>query len=262
MTTTTEGYRSASGTVADLDDRGHQVLIRIPHESFDGYRTDFARHAFADSFARQLPEFKREHRLHVGECSRAQSLDTHNEIVADFDQTPVAERTFNDVRDGRLRGYSFHYFNAHERIPHPVHAGGIRYLRADVDEVSAVSRPAIPGTVTAGLRSMPDVADERLAVFARALEHVNRHRTKNAVGQSDTGHRSQLLDAAYAYPELYIDYVRTHADSVLDDAVEQRYRLFEMQRDGLLPKSPEYRLGEIFRRHQPNERNRRCLETQ
>jgi phage head maturation protease len=164
-----EGYRSVDAVVHDLDEGRHLALVHIPHESFDHYQTDFARHAFAESFARHLPPVYREHQpsQHIGETIRAQSLPAHNELVAQFHHSTMAERAYNDIKNGTLRGWSFWYRNA-QSIPHPVHPGGIRYVKADFEELSAVSRPAIPGTLTAGLRSQVALALGRLALIEKA----------------------------------------------------------------------------------------------
>jgi hypothetical protein len=222
------------------------VIVEIPHRSFDRHGTDFDNECFKESFARQLPEMKREHLLRIGEGLRAEVLPHANRLVGQFDDSVPAERTFHDIAEGRLRGWSFHYLNA-ESVRHPVVPGGLRYVKADMDEFSAVRSPSIPGTKTAGLRSEPDLAQERLALLDRARAH----------GERATGRRSVLNP--YERPEEFIEGVRARASDVLDDMVEQRYLLFEMQRDGLLPKTPSFRLGEIFARHQPIERNRRCL---
>jgi phage head maturation protease len=222
---------------------GHAALIRIPHESFDAFGTDFARHAFADSFARSLPELKREHKQHIGECTRAQSLPAYNEIVGEFDRTPAAERAYNDIARGALKGWSFHFYNG-KHVPHPVHRGGVRYLRADVDEVSAVARPAVPGTVTAGLRSEPDA-------LTRYLE-IRAHVGLPAIG-TKSGHRSLLvLD-----PLEYIEAVQARASAKLDDLVEFDYVVHEEMRDGLRPKTPQFQLGQLFYRNDTRGRHRR-----
>lgn len=239
MTTLDQGYRAVAA-VHDLDETKHQVIVEIPHRSFDRHGSDFDNDCFKESFARQLPEMRREHSVHIGDGLRAEVLPHANRLVGQFDDTLVAHRAFDDIASGRLKGWSFHYYNR-KHVPHPVHHG-IRYVSADMDEFSAVSRPSIPGTKTTGLRSEPDALTRLLEV----QEHAERV----------TGQRSELTLNAYEHPGLYLDWVQDHADDVMDEMVEERYRLFEAQRDGLMPKTPKFRLQEIFARNVTRDRHR------
>ncbi len=152
-----EGYRSVDGHVHDLDERRHQVIVSLPHETLDHYMTDFQRGAFADSFRRHLPEMLGEHdpHQHLGHAIRAEVLPTDNRIIGAFDDfatNPTARRYFGAIKDGRVKGWSFFFRNG-EHIRHPHVPGALRYTRADMEEFSATARPAIPGTLTLGIRS-------------------------------------------------------------------------------------------------------------
>lgn len=156
MTTTTEGFRSI-GTVHDVDDRRHSVIVEFPHETLDSYRTDFGRDCFRDSFHRQLPVMLREHDRHslVGHATKAEVLPHANRIVgqfSSFEDVPLARQTFAQIRDGDLPGWSFHFRNG-RATRHPNVRSAVRYTKADMPEFSAVTMPSIPGTKTVDIRA-------------------------------------------------------------------------------------------------------------
>jgi len=197
MTTTAkldQGYRSVEGAFHDVDERRHQVIVSIPHERLDHFNTDFQRGAFSDSFKRHLPEMLGEHdpHQHIGEAIRAEVLPTDNRIVGAFDDfasNRTARRYFNDILDGRIKGWSF-YFRSAQHIAHPTVPGARRYIRADMEEFSATARPAIPGTATLGIRSRPGSAGS--AVLDR-LDDVRGRLTLLRFDRiQDRAHRAEL----------------------------------------------------------------------
>jgi HK97 family phage prohead protease len=219
MTTTptlAEGYRSADGRVYDVDEKRHQVVVSIPHERLDKMNTDFMRGAFAESFRRKphVPMLA-EHRPEnlIGHTIRAEVLPLDNRLVGQFsslEANPVARRYFAHIKDGDLNGWSFR-FSAGEYTGHPSVRGALRYTRAQMDELSAVAFPAIPGTQTLDVRSAqgarydPDLAyiDEvrqrgELVSLGAAMERYHRrdmeelHRTR---GQLPLSQRRKNFDA-------------------------------------------------------------------
>jgi phage head maturation protease len=239
MTTTDEGYRSVPGTVIDLDESRHQALVELPHDVVDGFGTSWDPGCFRASLERRLPPVLREHlpSQHIGEVRGAQSLPRTTQLVAQFDDTPLAEASFRDIQSGKLKGWSFHFKHG-VHAPHRSVRGARRYMRADMEELSAVSSPAIPGTRTLQLRSQPDALTRLLEVKAH-MERVS-------------GHRSLLVPNRYKDPLEYIDSVLARANAKLDEAVEDDYLVHEEMRDGLRPKTPEFRFAEIGWRYNPS----------
>jgi hypothetical protein len=241
-----EGFRDLPARVHDLDEKRHQAIVEIPHRSWDAYHSDFDTDCFRESFARQLPEMKREHRDRIGESLRAEVLPHANRLVTQFDDSPIGERSFRDIRDGRLKGWSFHYRNG-KFVQHPDHPEGVRYMKADMAEVSAVARPAIPNTRTVGIRSQPD-----------PLTYLEEVRAR--MGRR-TGQRSQpgeIVLSPYDEPELFLLWVAERAERRLSEITESRYERYELMRDGLAPPTPQFRLQQLFVKHPPKG-PRRCL---
>lgn len=211
-----EGFRSVLGNVADVDEGRHEVLVRIPHESYDSYDSDFARGAFAESFERN-PHFPllEEHRpeLRLGHAISAQVLPMHNEIRGQFDRTPVADRGFRRILDGIIKGWSM-WFRHGIAVPHPTRPEGRRYVKASFEELSAVRRPSIPGTVTAGLRSAEG------AGYAHGWDFGYR-------SQPEDDYEDDLGELEYA----------------IDEA---RYHIVDLRRDGKIPPSKCQQIASRF----------------
>lgn len=184
------GFRAIDATIHDLDERSHRVVIDIPHDTVDSYDTCFAPSCFRSSFERRLPVMLREHdpRDRVGQATSAEVLSHANRIVGQFEpfeSNDCARRTFEDIRLGKLRGYSFFFRNAIAAETDKRSARGRRvkrYVRAEMPEFSAVAHPSIPGTRTVELRSIEleaffdaeaqlrsDVAGQDLAIAERRL---------------------------------------------------------------------------------------------
>lgn len=242
-TATTEGYgyRSMDGRITDVDDRSHQALVELPCDVLDRCGTSWAPGVFEDSLRSQEPPVLREHRWSepIGQVLAHQSLPRCTQLHVGFDDfqaNPVAKRAFNEIKSGKLKGWSWHFRHG---VGTPVR-GGLRFLRATMDELSAVSRPAQDGTVTAGLRSQPDDVTRLEEIFAR-------HDT-----QRRSGHRSL---ERYEDPLAYLESVQARTSEYLD---EERYRDWDAMSDGLLPKSPEFIAWHVFAKHPPKGPSR-CL---
>lgn len=184
-----EGYRSIDATVHDLDEKRHAVIVDIPHEQLDAYATDFARGAFSESFRSHLPQMLYEHRpsLRLGEAVRAEVLSSSNRIVGqfdDFESNPNAARGFRDIRDGKTKGWSFHFLDG-THIPHPTVRGARRYTKAFMEEFSAVKEPAIPGTATIGIRSRPDAIGRWLPLHAELAAKLEKLHTRVTLDHFD-----------------------------------------------------------------------------
>jgi HK97 family phage prohead protease len=181
-TTTTrpsEGYRSVDGQVYDVDQRRHQVVVSIPHERLDTFKTDFAKGAFADSFRRKphVPMLA-EHRPEnlIGHTLKAEVRAADNLLVGQFSDlsaNPVANRYFNHIVDGDIRGWSFRFARG-EYTVHPSVRTAIRYTRADFEELSAVAFPAVPGTATLDVRSAGGTHGADLLADLDRIDQVRR----------------------------------------------------------------------------------------
>lgn len=166
-------YRVAPvGEVRDVDESKRQVLVTIPHERLDTYRTDFSREAFRDSFAQRLPKMAWMHQATepIGHATRADVTDKANELVAqfsDFDACPRARQAFTQIRDKDITDFSFGFANA-EGAPHPTEKGAIRFRKATMREISPVMTGSIPGAVALGVRAVAEASG--IADLVRAGE--------------------------------------------------------------------------------------------
>ncbi len=199
------GERSVTGTVHDVDEGAHVVVAHIPHESYDAYQTDFQRGAFSESFRRnQHFPMLLEHtpQLRLGQSISAQVLPKYNEIAGEFDRTPLAERGFRAILNGETKGWSFFFRNA-KWVPHPDHPGGKRCVRADIEEFSAVKRPAIPGSATAGIRSQPFVDLAALNAYYRLNALADRALLRR-LDRASARARAVMVPAGIL-PQRYVD---------------------------------------------------------
>lgn len=154
-----EGYRAdlAVADVHDIDDTNHTVAVDFPHEVLDGYRTDWGRGCWDESFAQRLPVMVVNHDPNslIGSGLRAENLGSKSRLIgrfADFNEVPKARETFSLVRDGHYPGWSFHYIDG-RTVPHPNIRSARRFVKAKMLEFSPVPFPSIPGAVAVGLRS-------------------------------------------------------------------------------------------------------------
>lgn len=152
-----EGIREFNGTVHDVDEAKHEVVVEFPHEVMDSYKTDWAQHCFRDSFGKALPVMLWNHNPNelIGHATSAESLGSRSRIVnqfSDFDSVPRAKQAFAQIRDGDVPGFSFHFRNA-KSIAHPTERGARRFTQADMLENSPVTFPSIPGAQAVGIRA-------------------------------------------------------------------------------------------------------------
>lgn len=150
------GLRDAFGAVQDVDERQREVLVEIPWEVLDSYRTDFARGCFDDYLNARLPVMCYQHMKHepIGRVREWNKGARANHFVArfsDFDAVPRARQAFVQIRDGDLTDFSFYYDQA-TAIPHPNTRGAIRFTKARMPEISPVTVGAIPGAKATGVR--------------------------------------------------------------------------------------------------------------
>ncbi|HEX3539642.1 MAG TPA: HK97 family phage prohead protease [Acidimicrobiales bacterium] len=153
-----EGYRADVATVAEITDLdGHQVVVDYPYQVLDGYRTDWARGCWRESFAKRLPVMLWNHNpdLLIGAGVRTEELGDRARVInrfADFDAVPQARAAHSMIEDKIVPGFSFHYRNGRS-VVHPDVRGARRFVKADMLENSPVVFPSIPGAAAVGIRS-------------------------------------------------------------------------------------------------------------
>lgn len=155
-----EGYRAADAALEDYD--GHSAIFKLPYESLDSYRTDFAKGWATDSLqardaaGRKLPMcWNHDSNTVIGSAKswsdQGDHLRLHN-VFADFRAVPKAQEVHSLIRDGHLTGVSWHFRNG-RTIQHPQTRSARRYVKADLMESSPVTYPSVPGASVAGIRS-------------------------------------------------------------------------------------------------------------
>jgi phage head maturation protease len=160
LTVPTSGVRDGLGAVQDVDEGKRQVLVDIPWEVLDSYRSDFGRECFDEYLGQRMPVMCWQH-LKTEPIGRAASWEKGaraNKFVAqfsDFGAVPRAHQAFAQIRDGEITDFSFYYDQA-KAIAHPNTRGAIRFTKARMPEISPVTVGSIPGAMATGVRQAAD----------------------------------------------------------------------------------------------------------